>query len=106
MARGEGGPKLLYTRKITKFYILHIELLRLKTTQFRCAIGAVTVFGGHSRIILRLVTPHFVQAAFGHKNCQRRLKFCMQHLNVIIYTNQEHNLGSEVNDLHYDFHKL
>jgi len=27
----------------------------------------------------------------------------MQHLNVIIHTNQEHNLGAEVNDLHYDF---
>jgi len=52
------------------------------------------------------VTPHFVQAAFGLKNCDRRLKFCMQHLNVIIHTNQEHNLGSEVNDLNFKIGKL
>ena len=68
----------------------------------RCAIGAVSFFGGQSRktgSILRLETKHFVQAAFGTKNCHRRLKFCMQHLNVIIYTNQEHNLGSEVHKL-------
>ena len=67
----------------------------------RCAIGAVTFFGGHSQkmgSILRSVT-HFVQATFGPKNCHRRLNLCMQHLNVIIYTNQEHNLGSEVHKL-------
>ena len=75
----------------------------------RCAIGAVTLFGACSRkmgSIYRLVTPHFVQAAFGPKNCHRRMKFSVHHLNIIIYTNQEHTLGSEVNDLHSDFHKL
>ena len=30
----------------------------------------------------------------------------MQLLNVIIHMNQEHNLGSEVNDLLYDFHNF
>ena len=41
--------------------------------------------------------------AFGPKNCDRSLKLCMQHLIVIIYTNQNHNSGSAVNDLHFDF---
>ena len=34
------------------------------------------------------------------------MKFSVHHLNIIIYTNQEHTLGSEVNNLHYDFHQL
>ena len=56
--------------------------------------------------ILHFVAPNFVQARFGLKHCDRRLKFCMQHLDVIIHTNQEYNLGLEVNDLHYDFHQI
>ena len=32
-----------------------------------------------------LVTPNFVQTAFGHNNCKRRLKFCMQPLIVVLY---------------------
>ena len=75
----------------------------------RCAFGEVTFSGAHSRkmgSILHFVNPNFVQAQFGPKSCERRLKFCIQHLNVIFNTNQEHNLGSEVNDLHYDFHQF
>ena len=32
-----------------------------------------------------LVTPSFVQTAFGPNNCKRRLKFCMQPLIVVLY---------------------
>ena len=54
----------------------------------KCAFGALTISAA---------------TAFGPKNCDRSLKLCMQPLIVIIYTNQDHNSGSAVNNLHFDF---
>ena len=46
--------------------------------------------------------PNFVQAAFAPKNWDKRLKFCMQPLILVIYVDHEDNLRSEVIDLHFD----
>ena len=50
------------------------------------------------------MTPNFVQAAFGPNNWDRKLKFCIQPLIVVIYIDHE-NLRSEVIDLRFDLHE-
>ena len=51
-----------------------------------------SIFVKESGAIRHFVTQHFEQAAFGSKNLDKRLKFCMQP--------STENLGSEVIDLH------
>ena len=48
----------------------------------------------------------FVQAAFGSNNQDRRLKYCMQPLIVVIYMDYEENWRSKVIDYHFDLHEL
>ena len=43
-----------------------------------------------------LVTPNFVQTAFGPNNWDRRLKFCLQSLVFVIYIDHEEHSRSEV----------
>ena len=50
------------------------------------------------------VTLNFVQAAFGPKNWDRRLKYCMQPLILVVYTHHEENFRLEVIDLYFDLH--
>ena len=52
------------------------------------------------------VTPNFVQAPFGPKKWDRRLKFSMQPLILVVYMDHEENLRSEVIDLHLDLHEF
>ena len=50
------------------------------------------------------VTPNFVKAAFGPKNSDRRLNYCMQPLILVVYTHHEENFRLEVIDLYFDLH--
>ena len=53
-----------------------------------------SIFVKESGAIRHFVSPHFVQAVFGSKNGDKRLKFCMHPPIVTLYLDHKENLGS------------